>query len=119
MIQLATQTTTFDELISWLPERSECRYELHDGEIIEMPRARGQHSRIAGFIIAELNIEIRKSKLPYFIPSESIVKSIDSTSGYEPDVIGLNEQSIDDESRWEKESILTSGNTIPLIVAVD
>jgi Uma2 family endonuclease len=118
MIQLATQTTTFDEFISWLPERSECRYELHDGEIIEMPKARGQHSRISGFIIAELNIEIRKSKLPYFIPSESIVKSIDGKSGYEPDAIVLNEQSIDDESRWEQESILTSGNTIPLIVEV-
>jgi Uma2 family endonuclease len=118
MTQLATKTTTFDEFIAWLPERSECRYELHDGEIIEMPKARGQHSRISGFIIAELNIEIRKSKLPYFIPSESIVKSIDSKSGYEPDAIVLNEQSIDHESRWEKESILTAGNTIPLIVEV-
>jgi Uma2 family endonuclease len=118
MTQLATKTTTFDEFIAWLPEKSECRYELHDGEIIEMPKARGQHSRISGFIIAELNIEIRKSKLPYFIPSESIVKSIDSTSGYEPDEIVLNERSIDDEPRWEKESILTSGNTIPLIVEV-
>jgi Uma2 family endonuclease len=118
MIQAATKTTTFDEFIAWLPERSECRYELHDGEIIEMPKARGQHSRISGFIIAELNIEIRKSKLPYFIPSESIVKSIDNKSGYEPDAIVLNERSIDDEPRWEKESILTSGNTIPLIVEV-
>ncbi len=118
MTQLATKTTTFDEFIAWLPERSECRYELHDGEIIEMPKARGQHSRISGFIIAELNIEIRKSKLPYFIPSESIVKSIDNKSGYEPDAIVLNEQAIDDEPRWEKESILTAGNTIPLIVEV-
>jgi Uma2 family endonuclease len=118
MTQLATKTTTFDEFIAWLPERSECRYELHHGEIIEMPKARGQHSRISGFIIAELNIEIRKSKLPYFIPGESIVKSIDNKSGYEPDAIVLNEQSVDDEPRWEKESILTSGNTIPLIVEV-
>jgi Uma2 family endonuclease len=118
MIQVATKTTTFDEFIAWLPERSACRYELYDGEIIEMPKARGQHSRISGFIIAELNIEIRKSKLPDFIPSKSLVKSMDSTSGYEPDAIILNERLIDDESRWEKESILMSGNTIPLIVEV-
>jgi Uma2 family endonuclease len=118
MTQLATKTTTFDEFIAWLPEKSECRYELHNGEIIEMPKARGQHSRISGFIIAELNIEIRKSKSPYFIPSESIVKSIDNKSGYESDAIVLNEQSIDNEPRWGKESILTSGNTIPLIVEV-
>jgi Uma2 family endonuclease len=118
MVRLATQATTFDEFISWLPEKSECRYELHDGEIIEMPKARGKHSKISGFIIAELNIEIRKSKLPYFIPGESIVRATDTKSGYEPDAIVLKEQNIDDESRWEKESILTLGSTIPLIVEV-
>jgi Uma2 family endonuclease len=116
--QLATQTTTFDEFIAWLPERSEYSYELHDGEIIKMPKPRGKHSDIAGFIIAELNFIIRRSALPYSMPRECIVKSIDSRSGYEPDAIVLNREVLTSEPRWEHESILTLGSTIPLIVEV-
>jgi Uma2 family endonuclease len=116
--QLAAQTTTFDEFIAWLSETSEYRYELHDGEIIQMPKPRGKHSDIAGFIIAELNFIIRQSALPYSIPRECIVKSIDSRSGYEPDAIVLNREVLTSEPRWEQESILTLGSTIPLIVEV-
>lgn len=118
MIKLATQTTTFDEFIASLPERSECRYELHDGVIIEMPKPRGKHSDLAGFIAAELNFAIRRAKLPYSIPRECIIKSADSRSGYEPDAIGLNRELLTEESRWEQESILTLGATIPLVVEV-
>ena len=117
-LQLATQTTTFDEFIEWLPARSEYRYELQDGVIIEMPKPRGKHSDIAGFIIAELNFIIRRSALPYSIPRECIIKSVDSRSGYEPDAIVLNRALLSDEPRWEQESILTLGATIPLVVEV-
>jgi Uma2 family endonuclease len=116
--QLAAQTTTFDEFIAWLPETSEDRYELHDGEIIKMPKPRGKHSDIAGLIIAELNFIIRRSAFPYSIPRECIVKSIDSRSGYEPDAIVLNRELLTNEPRWEPESILTLGSTIPLVVEV-
>jgi Uma2 family endonuclease len=116
--QLAAQTTTFDEFIAGLPETSEYRYELHDGEIIQMPKPRGKHSDIAGFIIAELNFIIRRSALPYSIPRECIIKSIDSRSGYEPDAIVLNREVLNNEPRWEQESILTLGATIPLVVEV-
>jgi Uma2 family endonuclease len=118
MIQLATEITTFDEFIDRLPETSEYRYELHNGVVIEMPKPRGKHSDIAGFIVAELNISIRQSTSPYSIPKESIVKSVDSLSGYEPDAIVLNRAKLSEELRWEKESILTLGATIPLIVEV-
>ena len=117
-IQLATQTTTFDEFMTWLSESAEYRYELQDGVIIEMPKPRGQHSDIAGFIIAELNFIIRRSALSYSIPRECIVKSADSRSGYEPDAIVLNRAVLSDEPRWEQESIMTLGATIPLVVEV-
>jgi Uma2 family endonuclease len=116
--QLAIQTTTFDDFIAGLPERSEYRYELHDGEIIKMPKPKGKHSEIAGFIIAELNFIIRRSAMPYSIPRESIIKSIDSRSGYEPDAIVVNREVLSNEPRWEQESILTLGSTIPLVVEV-
>jgi Uma2 family endonuclease len=116
--QLAAQTTTFDEFIAWLPATSEDRYELHDGEVIKMPKPRGKHSDIAGFIIAELNFIIRRSALPYSMPRECIVRSIDSRSGYEPDAIVLNRAELSNEPRWEQESILMLGSSIPLVVEV-
>jgi Uma2 family endonuclease len=87
MIQALQQPTSFDDFIEWLPETSECRYELHRGVIVEMPKPRGKHSEVAGFVAAELNFAIRQQQLPYFIPKECIVRSRDGVSGYEPDVI--------------------------------
>lgn len=51
---------TFDEFIEWYPENSEVRYELHDGVIVEMPKPKGEHSDLAGFLIEELLITIRE-----------------------------------------------------------
>jgi Uma2 family endonuclease len=118
MIQALQQSITFDDFIEWLPETSECRYELHRGVIVEMPKPRGKHSEVAGFAIAELNFAIRDQQLPYFIPKECIVCSPDGTSGYEPDVIVVDRTALADEPRWEKESILKLGKTIKLIVEV-
>jgi Uma2 family endonuclease len=118
MVLVESKTISFDDFISWLPERSEYRYELRDGEILEMPKPRGKHSEIAGFIISELNFIIRQSPLPYLIPRESIVKSIDGKSGYEPDVIVLDRELLAQEPRWETESIITQGSSVKLAIEV-
>lgn len=118
MIQALPAPTSFDEFIAWLPEDSEYRYELHRGVIVEMPKPRGKHSDVAGFTSGKLFIEIERLQLPWFIPRECIVRSIDGESGYEPDVIVLNRSALVDESRWESGSILMRGNSIKLIVEV-
>ena len=118
MIELATQITTFDEFISRLPEKSAYHYELHDGEVVEMPKPRGKHSQIAALITRSLFKEIDQLELPYFIPTDFILKSVDDRSGFEPDVTIANEQSLNEEPRWEQESILTLGSTIPLIIEI-
>jgi Uma2 family endonuclease len=118
MIQALQQPISFDEFIEWLPETSECGYELHRGVIVEMPKPRGKHSEVAGFAAAELNFAIRQQRLPYFIPNECIIRSLNGASGYEPDVIVVDRTALADEPRWEKESILTLGKTIKLIVEV-
>jgi Uma2 family endonuclease len=118
MVLAESKTTSFDDFIAWLPERSAYRYELRDGEILEMPKPRGKHSEIAGFIISELNFIIRQSPLPYLIPRESIVKSIDGKSGYEPDVIVLDKELLAQEPRWETESIITQGSSVKLAIEV-
>ncbi len=118
MIQTITELVTFDEFIDWYPENSGCHYELHNGEIVEMPKATGKHSKLTGFTIADLNFEIRRLQLPYFIPKESVIKPMREESGYEPDIIVLNEETIRNEPRWEKSSIITMGSSVPLIVEV-
>jgi Uma2 family endonuclease len=118
MVLADSKTISFDDFIAWLPERSAYRYELRDGEILEMPKPRGKHSEIAGFIISELNFIIRQSPLPYLIPRESIVKSIDGKSGYEPDVIVLDKELLAQEARWETESIITQGSSVKLAIEV-
>jgi Uma2 family endonuclease len=118
MIQALPKPVTFDEFIAWYPEKSEHHYELHNGVIIEMPKPTGKHSRIAGFLIAELNFEIRRTSHQSFIPKECVIKPIPYESGYEPDVIVLNSQTIGDDPRWERESIITQGSSARLVVEV-
>lgn len=116
MIQVVPRPTTFDEFVAWYPENSERRYELHSGEIVEMPKPLGKHSEVAGYIALKLGIEIERLHLPYFVPKECVVKV--GESGYEPDVIVLNRQTLGDDSRWKKESTITRGESAKLVVEV-
>ena len=73
---------------------------------------------MVGFTALKVGIEIERLNLPYFIPKECVIKLIREESGYEPDIIVLNEQTIGNEPRWEKSSIITMGSSVPLIVEV-
>ena len=119
MIQALAKTSfvDFDQFINWYPEESEYHYELHNGVVTQMPKPRGKHSQIAGFLITELSLEIRRLGLPYFIPRECIIKT-DNLSGYEPDVIVVSRDSLENEPRWENESTLINGQSIKLVVEV-
>lgn len=118
MVQAIPSSLTFDEFIAWYPEGTGYHYELRSGEIVEMPKPTGKHSRVAGFITVKAGIEIDRLKLPYFIPKECAIKSVRDESGYEPDVIVLDERSIADNPRWEKESVITQGGSVRLVVEV-
>lgn len=111
---------SFDEFISWYPENSEVRYELHDGVIIEMPKPKGKHSNLTGSLIEQLLITIRQMGKGgiWTIPRESIVKPQREKSGYEPDIIVLNQEVLSVEPRWESESIIQSPDSVKLIVEV-
>lgn len=58
MIQALPELVTFDEFIDWYPENSEHRYELHNGEIVETPKATGKQSKLTGFTVLKVGIEI-------------------------------------------------------------
>jgi Uma2 family endonuclease len=83
-----------------------------------MPKPRGKHSKISGNLAYEVGSVIRQANLPYFIPKECIVRSMDNNSGYEPDVIVLDESVLMDEPHWESSSIITLGKSIKVIVEV-
>jgi Uma2 family endonuclease len=118
MIQTQTKTVTFDEFAAWYPENSVRRYELHKGVIVEMPLGTGPHSRVTGFTRDEISAEIRRLKLPYFIPGDCLLKPIRDEAGYQPDVIVLDQVAIANEPRWDRESIITMGSSVRLAVEV-
>lgn len=116
MLQAISKLMTFDDFLEWKPENG--HYELHQGVIVEMPNPTGKHSERSGLLIAEFNFEVRRLQLPYFIPKECTIKFSDN-SGYDPDVIVLDKQAIaTNESRWEKESVITRGDSVKLVVEV-
>lgn len=116
MIQTIPKPVTFDEFIAWYPKNSEHLYELHGGEIIEIPKPIGKHSEVGGFLGGSLFVEIARLRLPYFIPKECVIKV--EESGYEPDVIVLNRQTISADTRWEKESTITRGESAKLVIEI-
>ena len=118
MVQTQTKTVTFDEFAAWYPENSVRRYELHKGVIVEMPLGTGPHSRVTGFTRDEISAEIRRLKLPYFIPGDCLLKPIRDEAGYQPDVIVLDQVALANEPRWDRESIITMGSSVRLAVEV-
>jgi Uma2 family endonuclease len=116
MIAPQTKPTSFDDFLEWYPD-DEQRYELIEGVIVEMLPT-GSHEDIAGFLVAELNLEIRRQNLPYSIPKNCLLKPLAPRSGYLPDVAVMNREYIQDEPLWNKSSVIQNGSTIPLVIEV-
>jgi Uma2 family endonuclease len=83
-----------------------------------MPQATGEPSEVAGFLYLKLGIQIERLGLPYFVPKECAVKADNELSGYEPDAIVLDRPGTDSERTWKKQSIITRGSSVRLIVEV-
>ena len=116
MIQAQTKAMSFEEFLEWYPEDGK-RYELIEGVVVEMlPTA--PHEDLSGFLVAELNFEIRKQQLPYSIPRTCILKPLKAGSGYQPDVAVIKREVIADEPMWSKASVIQNGKTVPLVIEV-
>ncbi|MEH1998075.1 MAG: Uma2 family endonuclease [Nostoc sp.] len=118
MTQALRKLVTFDEFVADYPENSQKRYELHDGVIVEMPPPTGDHEEIRGFLVGEIVAEYKRLKLPYFIPKTAFIKLTQSESAYSPDVLILNQPNLVNEPLWKKESTVSQGASIPLVVEV-
>jgi Uma2 family endonuclease len=111
-----TELVTFLEFAEWKPENQ--FYELHNGVIIEMPQPVGKHEEVKGFLSTELVFEYRRLNFPYFLPSQAFVKVNGEESAYLPDILVLNRPNLLNESLWERQSTVTQGASIPLVVEV-
>ena len=118
MIETLLKVTTFDDFIDGLPESSNARYELHNGNIVEMSQPVGDHEESKGFLTIKLSVMIDRLELPYLIPSQTIVRPEGKDSGYVPDVLVVDRTNLVNEKRWKKESILSEGASIPLAIEI-
>jgi len=117
-IQTLSTVTTFEEFTNWLPENSGGRYELHNGNIIELAQPVGEHEEIKGFLTVKLSSLIDRLSLPYFLPNQVIVRPEGKDSGYFPDLLVVDRTNLNNEKLWKKESILSLGASIPLAIEV-
>nr|WP_199289073.1 Uma2 family endonuclease [Pseudanabaena sp. FACHB-1998] len=118
MIHTLPKVTTFDEFVEFLPENSGVRYELHNGNIVEMAQPVGDHEEVKSFLGVEIPFEIKRLGLPYGIPNQVIVRPEGKDSGYFPDILVMNRANLLNEPRWKKESILSQGASIPLAIEI-
>ncbi|MEA5568770.1 Uma2 family endonuclease [Anabaena sp. UHCC 0399] len=119
MAQSLEKVFTFDEFLDFLATQPETvRYELHDGDIIQMPPPPGKHEQIVAFLTMILGYECLRLKLNYGIPKTATVKPENKTSGYYPDVLLMNFSNLRNEPLWDKQSILSHPSSIPLVIEV-
>ena len=115
MVQLVKQTLSFAEFN--LNYGDDNRYELIDGELIEIEPT-GTHEQVAAFVGRKLNVEIDRLDLNYFIPHRCLIKLLGTETAFRPDVIVLDQAQLENEPLWQREPIITNGNSIKLVVEV-
>jgi Uma2 family endonuclease len=118
MTQAIPKLVTFEEFVDWLPENSGIRYELHNGDIVEMAQPVGEHEEVKGLIARKVTVEFDRLDLPYLIPNQVMVRPLEKDSGYFPDVLVLNRANLANEPLWKKQSTLSLGASIPLVIEV-
>ncbi len=117
MTQTLPKLVTYEEFIEWLPNDGK-RYELHDGVIVEMSQPTGKHEKVTSFLTLELAVQVRNMGIAYLLPKTALVKPPEKDSGYFPDVLLVNPDNLSNVPLWEKESTVTQGASIPLVIEV-
>jgi Uma2 family endonuclease len=114
MIYTPTKTLTFADFLTQYQNNP--RYELADGELIDMEPT-GPHETVSGKLAIKIGIAI--AQLPWFIPRNCLIRPfIDTATARRPDIIVLDETQIINEPSWEKEPVITLGRSIKLVVEV-
>ncbi|MEQ8957449.1 MAG: Uma2 family endonuclease [Coleofasciculus sp. C2-GNP5-27] len=115
MVQSAAKLISVDEFITRYGDDN--RYELIDGELIEMEPT-GPHEQVAAFVGRKLNVEIDRYDHPYSIPYRCLIRLLGTNTAFRPDVIVLDQTQLIHEPLWQQEPVITLGKTIKLVVEV-
>lgn len=116
MTPTINKLTTFDEFLEWKPE--DRRYELHRGNIVEMPNPTGQHEEIVEFLQAEFVMESRRLQLSYRFLRNALVKPLDQETGCFSDLLVVKRDALAIEPLWAKSSTIIQGSSISLAIEV-
>ena len=116
MTQALPKLVSFKEFVNWKPSNG--FYELHNGVIVEMSQPLGEHEDIIGFLIEKLVTEYTHLNLRYRIPKTALIKPSESEIAYSPDVMLLNRPNLATEPRWQNQSTVIYGESIPLVIEV-
>ena len=117
MVQTLTKFVSFEEFIQFYPETGS-RYELHNGEIVEMNPPVGDHEFVIGFLVRKISGELDRLDLSYLIPKTTFIKAAKSESAYLPDILLLNPANLLNEPLWKKESTVTQAASVPLVIEI-
>ncbi|GET43314.1 Uma2 family endonuclease [Microseira wollei] len=115
MVISALKTLTVDEFIKQYGDSA--RYELIDGELIDMEPT-GPDEQVSAFIGRKLNVEIDRQDATYFIPHRCLLKLLGTETAFRPALIVLDRTRLIDEPLWQQEPVITLGTSIKLIVEV-
>ncbi|MEM8805992.1 MAG: Uma2 family endonuclease [Cyanobacteria bacterium P01_G01_bin.38] len=114
MVYTSSKSISFADFIAQYGD--DPRYDLIDGELRELEPT-GPHESKAGKISGRLYAEILRLGLSWTIPKTCLIKPpATEATAFRPDVIVLDEAAPGTEPLWQRESIITSGNAIRLIV---
>ena len=116
MTQALPKLVSFEEFVNWKPSNG--FYELHNGVIVEMSQPLGEHEDIIGFLIEKLVTEYTRLNLPYRIPKTALIKPLESETAYSPNVMLLSPPNLATEPRWQNQSTVIYGESIPLVIEV-
>jgi Uma2 family endonuclease len=115
MIQVIPARMTAEAFIAQYGDDD--RYELMDGELIEMEPT-GRNEQVAAFILRKVNVQIDQGDTAWFTPLRCLINLLGSNIAFRPDVIVLDRTALDREPLWQREPIITSGASVRLIVEV-
>lgn len=94
------------------------RYELADGELIDMEPT-GPHEAVGGKLAIKIGLAITETQLPWCIPRTCLIRpSGEVATARRPDVVMLDETVLANEPLWEREPVITLGRSIKLVVEV-
>lgn len=115
MVQTTPELITIADFVERYGDES--RYELIDGELIEMEPT-GPHEEIAAFMGRKLNVEIDRQEASYFIPHRCLIKGLGTATAFRPDVIVLDKAQLVHEPLWQREPVITLGTSIKMVIEV-